>query len=536
MKKNVRLLFALMMIINITQVAAQSKLIHYWHFNNYTSVAGGWKTYTTVPTLTVNAANPAIIHADYSTIDTAKAKIVYQTSAGTSSAFTTTLDWAIPGDTNNVQLGHASDTSIISCALRPRNRCDSMELRFYIPTTNYKNIALKYGAQTSSVTSGPRQQSFDYSLDSGATWKTSGLSIPFDSAKVAFAPISVNFIADTNVNNNRKFVFRIKFFGNTSGTSGNNRFDNVTVMGDTILPVVTPPATRTLVHYWHFNNFATSYTNPGIPALKADWSVLDTNIARVKYNLATGTSPYYGGYIDFVTPGSDSNARTIASVVTPAGNGYRFRNPSDSAYLTIYIPSINYKNLELKYACQSSSSTSGMLRQNFSYSTDSGATWKTAGLSKTYDSTSPSFKVVTIDFPTDTTVNNNSKLVFRINFAGNTSLTSGNNRFDNITLDGVVIDPTFVYKPSTTAISNVATPANYCSLFPNPVSNQLQLHSNIDGKYSVVLYNAFGQKKYEAAYNQNDVTINVSSLATGIYFAQITNESGMVQQLKFLKQ
>ena len=201
---------------------AQSKLIHYWHFNN-DSVPGA--TYT---------PNIAPIHADYSLIDTAKAKIVYMVNAGTSAAYSTYLDFYVPVateyDTVNVRFNDTANNK----AFKARDPADSMELRFYIPTTHYKNIKLKYAYQR--TTSGATFQSYDYSLDSGATWKTSGLATAMDSATLAYFSLFTEVFTDTLVNNNSKLVFRVKFSGGTgiATTSGNNRFDNVTVEGDTL--------------------------------------------------------------------------------------------------------------------------------------------------------------------------------------------------------------------------------------------------------------------------------------------------------------
>jgi len=542
MKKYLQsLLLPCILLLCATNVHAQSKLIHYWHFNNFTSVSG-YAGLPSVTTATVNAANPYRVHADYSSIDTSKAKIVYQTSAGTSSAFSTTLDYANPGDTANARLGHKSDTSIISYALRPRNRSDSMELRFYIPTTHYKNILVKYESQSSSVTSGPLHQVFDYSTDSGATWKTTGLSVASDSAGLAFGPVfPVSFTTDTTVNNNPKLVFRIKFVGNSSGTSGNNRFDNVTVEGDTILPVTTGGGGDTahvLVHYWNFNNFTTVYHNPNIPAMKADYSVLDTNITALVYKLLPGTSSAYAGYIDNypVTPAdNDINGRTIAGTPTPDGNAYRFRNPTDSAYLLLYMPSINYKNLVVKYAVMASSFSSGMLRNLYSYSTDSGATWKTSGLSIASDTTTLTFSLKTIVI-NDTEAYNNPRLVFKITPQGNTSASSGNNRLDNITLDGVVIDTAFHYHPGHgTAVPAVNALANEYTLYPNPANSTVYINTPAAGNKMIAIYNVTGQRVYFATTQDKLVMVNVAGMSNGMYYVNVRTENGQVYTMKFVK-
>ncbi len=224
MRKNLFLLITTLVITTVTinSLNAQGTLIHYWHFNNYT--LGAMHTY---PVDTIHS-----IAADYSIHDTSKARILYSEIPGTSSVYSTYIDTVVGdvSDTVNVRMSTAS-----GYALRARNPSDSMQLLFYIPTVHYNNILLTYGSQSSSTSHGQLHQNFDYSVDSGLTWRTSGLSITSDSAWLIFHRTSISFTTDTMVNNNSKLVFRIKFTGNTSGTSGNNRFDNITVDGDSII-------------------------------------------------------------------------------------------------------------------------------------------------------------------------------------------------------------------------------------------------------------------------------------------------------------
>jgi len=228
MKKNLqKILFCFCILITaLPESKAQQKLIHYWHFNNFNSGV-------TVP---VNPSTLTVANADYSSLDTTKARIYYRAIPGTSSSYLTYWDGATTGDTVNIRLGQTAGKY-----LRTRNPSDSMQLLFYIPSIHYKNITIKYEVQKSSAGNGAGIDSFSYSLDSGATWKTSGLSSVYSQVLYysggtppwPLAPITTNISADTLANNNSKLVFRIKFAITDTGTSGNNRFDNFTVEGDT---------------------------------------------------------------------------------------------------------------------------------------------------------------------------------------------------------------------------------------------------------------------------------------------------------------
>ena len=210
---------------------AQSTLIHYWHFNNFT-----WSDTSANAIILPTIAHPGIfgLDADFSILDTSKAKILYTRQAGVSSSWPDTNTYHVgftfiddySGTGVNVRMGVDS-----GFGLRTRNPSDSMELRFYIPTTNHQNIVLKYACERSG--SGMLQQVFDYSSDSGATWKVTGLSATSDTVTASYSLFSVG-LADASANNNPKLVFRMKFVGQNNTPNGNDRFDNVTVEGDTL--------------------------------------------------------------------------------------------------------------------------------------------------------------------------------------------------------------------------------------------------------------------------------------------------------------
>jgi type IX secretion system substrate protein len=206
---------------------AQSILIHYWNFNS-----ASFAMYT--PTITA-------VPADYTRITSHSNGVLYTALAGTGTAgnvgsYFDTLTADLPGttdyDTVNVQFGAPE-----GLVVRTRNPSDSMQLEFIMPTTNYTNLRLDYGTQTSSTGSGQTYQVFSYSKDGGATWITSGtgLSEWIDSAAVSFKRVTVA-INDPAASDNSNFIFRITFSGNNHPASGkgNNRFDNITLHGDTL--------------------------------------------------------------------------------------------------------------------------------------------------------------------------------------------------------------------------------------------------------------------------------------------------------------
>ncbi|MBA3828703.1 MAG: T9SS type A sorting domain-containing protein [Taibaiella sp.] len=517
MKKYLHIIMMLAILAGTTQANAQSKLIHYWNFNNLASAYH-------------NPGIPAF-KANYSSIDTNLTSIRYMLVTGTSSTYAGYIDNypVLPTDHDTNARAIGGVISRDSNSYRMRNPTDSAYLVFAIPSTHYKNLLFSYAVMASSFTSGMLKNYYYYSTDSGATWKTSGLSETFDTTTLTFSLKSIR-ITDTNALNNPRLMFKIVPQGNTSGASGNNRFDNVTLDGDTMTT-----STPALIHYWNFNGLATAYHNPGIPALKADYSVLDTNITSLRYMLLPGTSSTYAGYIDnypVLTTDHDTNARTIGGVISRDSNSYRMRNPTDSAYLVFAIPSINYKNLVFSYAVMASSFTSGMLKNYYYYSTDSGATWKTSGLSETYDTTTLTFSLKTIAI-NDTAAYNNPKLMFKIVPVGNTSGSSGNNRFDNVTLDGIAIDPNFHYHH--VAVPTVVNHNSTFVIYPNPGTSNVTISSSEEGNYLVSMYNVTGQRVMTVESNQKMTNINIAQLKAGIYFVNIRTQDGQQQTVRFVK-
>ena len=415
-----------------------ANLIHYWHFNGFAGpyIAPG------VPTM----------YADYSTIDASKAAIVYQPLPNVSDNYIALLTGS-KGDTTNAQMGNPAGRCI-----QINNPSDSIELRFYTPTTSYRDISLHYVLQGGDGFIGPLAANVQYSVDSGLTWKTTALSRTVDSigkypyVLPGWGKVSVDLTAEPLANNNPKLAYRILFAGSNSRAAGSVRIDNVTVEG-TYVPPAAPPGN--LIHYWNFNTLTTAFHNPGIPSIPADYSVFPANPATFVYWLDPKASSNYGGYIDNVAPGDTGNARLGA----PGSNALRVRNPSDSMEMRFYISTLGYQDIHISYALQSSSTTSGQLVEYFDISSDSGKTWQYGytSLDVTQDKyQGTNWGLVQLNFSGDTTINNNPNFVFQIRFSGNTTGTSGNNRFDNICVEGTKMAVVstkkgiFVYSPAET--------------------------------------------------------------------------------------
>ena len=192
-----------------------------------------------------------------------------------------------------------------------------------------------------------------------------------------------------------------------------------------------------LVHYWNFNSITGTQTS-----VSPDLTLIPSGGAAITY-------PGSGaGYMDAFSPGYDLNSQNSEV----AGSGLRARNPSDTRNLLLSLPTTGYKNIVVQFATAISSS--GATTQTYSYTID-GNTFITDGLSTTTNnpSTDPTPTLVSLDFTSISGVNNNPNFKIKINFSGATaSGTSGNDRFDNVSVKGI---PLSLTAPPTNLSYNV---------------------------------------------------------------------------------
>jgi len=274
-----RSLIALLFVASIAN--AQPKLIHYWHFNN-----------------TPTGVHLGALSADYSTLGNAYVAFIPLAGVVSDTGYT---DNVSPGDTVNARLGAAAGFGI-----RTRNPSDSMQFLWVIPTTHYKNIVLTWESQSSSVASGPHFENFDYSLDNGATFQTTGLTTLQDSAWLAWhGPVSVSLAAITGANDNSHLVFRIRLSAPNTGGSGNNRYDNITVEGDTIASTGGGPTAPTTPSIALFARATNSWTHDSV--ITVTWFKSTSATSTVAgYSYAWDHSA--AGTPDTIVDGTDTSA------------------------------------------------------------------------------------------------------------------------------------------------------------------------------------------------------------------------------------
>ncbi len=178
------------------------EVIYYWHFNTLTPT-----DIVTVP-------------ADYTHILGAEPMMTY-TGEGPND-----VDANDEGSVLNLHLNTLAGKSA-----RVRNPSTDRTLVFDLPTTGYKDIKFAYAIERTDQ--GQLSNQISYSLD-GITYTQADLSQTSFDVTQDFVVVEIDFTAITGVNNNANFKIQIGFTGNTTGDSGNNRFDNITLKGTEI--------------------------------------------------------------------------------------------------------------------------------------------------------------------------------------------------------------------------------------------------------------------------------------------------------------
>jgi hypothetical protein len=188
------------------------------------------------------------------------------------------------------------------------------------------------------------------------------------------------------------------------------------------------PGLPMLVYYWHFNN----QNDPTLPIV-ADFAA-DGLSAFISY---PGTGD---GYLDYRTvrpqdPASNLNLRMGQE--PDQGAVLRVRNPAEGRVFLIEAPSTGYTDIVVAFAITRSSELAG--EQQFYYSPDAGNTWVAVG-DVFAAQVVPAWDLITIDLSGYNEVNNNPNLQLKIEYSGDAiGGDSGNNRYDNITIDGIPV-------------------------------------------------------------------------------------------------
>lgn len=185
------------------------QIIHYWHFNNLKDALRNGSTYG--------------VESDFSINTTAQ--ITYE---GYGQGY---MD-DVAGSFLNSQMSHNAGS-----ALRVRNPSNTRELILKVPTRGFEDIQFSYAVTRTN--NGPTRKSLYYSTTgSDGDWilHESNIAVPQD----IFVLKVFDFSDVPDISNNDNLLLKFTFDEQASGTSGNNRFDNIVVSGTPYIPPQVP--------------------------------------------------------------------------------------------------------------------------------------------------------------------------------------------------------------------------------------------------------------------------------------------------------
>lgn len=204
------------------------------------------------------------------------------------------------------------------------------------------------------------------------------------------------------------------------------------VEDDGLAPPPPPePGESELLYYWHFNELpGGTLTEP----IDADYTIFGLGGATISY-------PGEGeGYVDTRTyreadPVSNWNLRQ--GQMPDMGAVLRLRNPAATREALFILPTTGYQDLVFMFA--TTRTENGSQAQEFQVSANGGESWTTVG-EPYYIPSLPEeegYLHNTFDLSAYEELNDNPNTQFRILFVGEGNENdSGNNRLDNVSLDG----------------------------------------------------------------------------------------------------
>ncbi len=227
MKRTTIVLTALIVLAGVAS-SANAAIISYWN-ENTTAFSDG--TFGYVPgdfPQSPNSGNGSLTLANFDT-----------TTGGANGAYTTIQSFA--GTTSNAQFGDPAGG-----ALSPQGGVsdgvggfsnNGMQILIAVDTTGFSDINLSW-AQRGTGT-GFQSRAFAYSTNGGGSFTPLAYTGESGTPSTSFDVVSPNLTGITALANNPNVVFRLTLSGAT-GSTGNNRFDNILVQG------VPEPATAGL--------------------------------------------------------------------------------------------------------------------------------------------------------------------------------------------------------------------------------------------------------------------------------------------------
>ncbi|HKL72264.1 MAG TPA: T9SS type A sorting domain-containing protein, partial [Marinilabiliaceae bacterium] len=210
-------------------------------------------------------------------------------------------------------------------------------------------------------------------------------------------------------------------------------------------------------------------------------------------------------YMDRVNEGTEINARNDAE----DGTALRVRNPSNTRHLELDVPTTGFESIKVSYAVTRTGK--GSEKQSVFYRTSENGSWT---FFRENIAITENYQLIDLDFSHLSEVDNNEHFALKIGFTGDASSgLSGNNRFDNIAVQGYS-NSTGIYEPEMGVLVNV---------YPNPATDVVNIVSTYQLRF-IELSDMNGRSvKLEYADNYTH-KMNVADLPPGLYLLSIVSD------------
>jgi hypothetical protein len=376
--KNLLFLVLIMSLLNAGVSEAQT-LIHYWNFNDNSTVE--------------NLLQPSTSIIQGASINHIPGGISEVVLNGTGQNF----------DLENL---NAQNNDPAGTHLRFNDPIGG-ELEFSLPTTGFINPIVQFSTRRSG--SGAGLQYWSYSIDNGLTYITFDTIAPNNGDP---GLITFNFSDEELADNNPDFRLRVSFAVGDGGLVGNNRFDNFT-LNASILPSLS------LIHYWNFND----NTSENALLTPSYTTVNGAAISAKSVGIST---------IDLNGTGQNFDTQNLnAQFGDPAGTHLRYNDPIGSG-LEFLVPTSGHSDIKVHFATRRSGQGAG--KQTWLASFDGSSNFEII------DSVFPNNGdplLSELDLSAYAQANDNANLILRVEFEQGPGGTGGNNRFDNFTVSGI---------------------------------------------------------------------------------------------------
>lgn len=299
-------------------------------------------------------------------------------------------------------------------------------------------------------------------------------------------------------------------FNNTVITNPNLSLQNIDIENHNDIVAHFVDITQTdnqLIYYWHFNNFELINDTP-VNAILADYQLFPN---------ANATMTYTGGDPNMDPVNNDGSVQNL-QFGEDAGKAARVRNPSDGRAVVFNLPTNGLE--EIKFLFSVKRTNQGQLTNKISYSID-GTNYITTDLAQTEIDITTEYQLVLVDFSNISGANNNSNFHIKIEFEGNTTQSNGNNRYDNISLTGKIIqDP---------GVSIEKNPEFDYVVFPNPSSDNF-IVSATENIREFKIIDLLGKTVIHSKnMNISEFEIYSRYFSPGVYILELTSDLGTVQ-------